>query len=80
MCLYVIKNRVQRYSFPSTPTILINMDFLQKLLICSDIQEDHTKEYKGEVEGLGLEILLMKEDGAKEEADNDGTSTHHRDD
>ena len=56
------------------------MDFLQKLLICSDIQEDHAKEYKGEIKSLGLEILLMEEDGAKEETDNDGTSTHHGDD
>ena len=33
----------------------------------TDVQEHHAEEYQGEVEGFGLEVLLMEEQGAKEE-------------
>ena len=35
----------------------------------TDVQEHHAEEYQGEVEGFGLEVLLMEEQGAKEETD-----------
>ena len=35
----------------------------------TDVQEHHAEEYQGEIEGFGLEVLLMEEQGAKEETD-----------
>ena len=50
------------------------------LALTAQEQEEHGEEDEEEVEELGFEVLLMKDHGAEEEADNDGTSTHHGDD
>lgn len=44
------------------------------------IQEDHTQEDEGQVNGLCLQVLLTEEHSATHKGDDDGAATHHRDD
>ena len=51
-----------------------------KGILRSDIQAYHSEEHKGEVNGLGLEILLMEENCCTGEANKNASATYHRDD
>ena len=51
-----------------------------KGILRPDIQAYHSEEHKGEVNGLGLEILLVEEYGGTGEAHKHTSATYHRDD
>ena len=51
-----------------------------KGILRPDIQAYHSEEHKGEVNGLGFEILLMEEYGGTGEAHKHTAATYHRDD
>ena len=46
----------------------------------SQIQEHHTQEHKGEVQGFGFDVLFFKEESADEEAHQNAAAADHRND
>ena len=52
--------------------------FFNVSLLTSYIQAYHSEEYKGEVNNLALEILLMEQEGTEEERNNHAAAAYHR--
>ena len=48
-----------------------------KGILRPDIQTYHAEKHEGEVNGLGLEILLVEEDGGTGEAHKHTATTNH---
>ena len=51
--------------------------FLSPLLLRAKIEEEHSKQYQEKIDKLSLEVLLVKDGGSEEEADDDTASAHH---
>ena len=48
--------------------------------MASDVEEHHTQEYQCQIEGLGLEVLLVEEQRTEPEAHHDTAPSDHRHD
>ena len=49
-------------------------------VVAANEEEEHGKEHEEQVDGLGAQVLFVKEDGSEEEADEHRTAPHHGDD
>ena len=49
----------------------------KKQLLTTDIQEYHSQKYKRQIEGFGLEVLLVEEHRTKHKAYDHATTTNH---
>jgi hypothetical protein len=66
----------------SIMAVIRNIFFMGKSVLgfyCSEIQEQHSYKYQGQIYGLALEIGFMEEECSHHETDDDTASAYHTD-